>query len=96
MRNISTYPAAISGAIPPRYGSRRLTHREETVVALVALGYRNRDVAQAIGSTEQTIKNYLYGIFNKLGMSNRVELTLWHQAHGADRAPHAGDNCPRV
>jgi DNA-binding NarL/FixJ family response regulator len=63
------------------YGPRNLTQRQARVVELVAQGYRNRDVALALGTTEQTVKNYLYAIFDKLGMSNRVELALWHESH---------------
>ena len=72
------------------YGARSLTQRQAAVVALVAKGYRNRDVAEALGTTEQTVKNYLYAIFDKLGMSNRVELALWHEARRLEAESGAG------
>jgi DNA-binding NarL/FixJ family response regulator len=54
-----------------------LTRREEDVVRLVAEGMKNREIAHAMHVTEHTISNYLYGIFNKLGVSSRVELILY-------------------
>lgn len=54
-----------------------LTEREEDVVRLVADGMRNRDVAQQLGVTEHSVRNYLYRIFEKLGVSTRVELILY-------------------
>ena len=38
---------------------------------------KNREIAQALHVTEHTISNYLYAIFNKLGVSSRVELILY-------------------
>jgi two-component system, NarL family, nitrate/nitrite response regulator NarL len=58
-------------------GMALLTRREEEVVQLVAEGMKNREVAQALHVTEHTVSNYLYGIFNKLGVSSRVELILY-------------------
>jgi DNA-binding NarL/FixJ family response regulator len=54
-----------------------LTGREEDVVRLVADGMRNRDIAQQLGVTEHSVRNYLYRIFEKLGVSTRVELILY-------------------
>jgi DNA-binding NarL/FixJ family response regulator len=54
-----------------------LSRREEDVVGLVAEGMKNREIAQALHVTEHTISNYLYAIFNKLGVSSRVELILY-------------------
>lgn len=64
-------------------GDNRLTSREEQVVALVADGLSNRDVATELGLSEQTVKKYLFRIFDKLGISNRVELVLYAFHHGA-------------
>lgn len=58
-------------------GMALLTRREEDVVRLVAEGMRNREIAQALHVTEHTIRNYLYRIFEKLGISSRVELILY-------------------
>ena len=54
-----------------------LTRREESVVRLVVQGMVNREIAQQLRLSEHTIKNYLFRIFDKLGVSNRVELALY-------------------
>ena len=66
-------------------GRRLLTPREEQVVALVADGLSNRDVAHELRLTEHTVKKYLYRIFEKLGISSRVELVLYAVNHGDHR-----------
>jgi len=64
-------------------GEKLLTSREEQVVALVADGLSNRNVAAELGLSEHTVKKYLFRIFEKLGISNRVELVLYAVHHGA-------------
>ena len=66
-------------------GIRLLTPREEQVVALVADGLSNREVARELGLSEHTVKKYLFHIFDKLGISSRVELTLYAMSHGGAR-----------
>lgn len=63
-------------------GRPLLTPREEQVVALVADGLSNRDVAGELGLSEHTIKKYLLRIFDKVGISSRVELVLYAMSHG--------------
>jgi two-component system, NarL family, response regulator DegU len=63
-------------------GKSLLTPREEQVVALVADGMSNREVALELGLREHTIKTYLFRIFEKLGVSRRVELVLFAMNHG--------------
>jgi DNA-binding NarL/FixJ family response regulator len=58
-------------------GIRLLTTREEEVVRLVADGMQNREIAKKLELSEHTIKNYLFHIFDKLGVSSRVELVLY-------------------
>ncbi|HVO61408.1 MAG TPA: response regulator transcription factor [Terriglobales bacterium] len=55
----------------------KLTRREESVVKLVVQGLVNREIAEKLHLSEHTIKNYLFRIFDKLGVSNRVELALY-------------------
>jgi DNA-binding CsgD family transcriptional regulator len=54
-----------------------LTRREEEVVRLVAEGMRNEEISQQLAITEHTVRNYLCRIFEKLGLSSRVELVLY-------------------
>ena len=54
----------------------RMTKREAEVVRLAVEGLSNREIGQQLGLTEHTVKNYLFRVFDKLGVSNRVELVL--------------------
>jgi DNA-binding NarL/FixJ family response regulator len=63
-------------------GHQLLTPREEQVVALVAEGLSNRAIALELNLSEHTIKKYLFRIFDKLGISSRVELVLYAVNHG--------------
>jgi DNA-binding NarL/FixJ family response regulator len=67
-------------------GRSLLTPREEQVVALVADGLTNRAVATELGLSEHTIKKYLLRIFDKVGISSRVELVLYAMSHGENRS----------
>ena len=58
-------------------GMPLLTRREEDVVRLLADGLKNREIAQRLEVKEHSIRNYLYRIFEKLGVSTRVELILY-------------------
>jgi len=76
-------------------GDGLLSPREEQVVNLVAEGIGNREVAQQLGIKENTVKKALLRIYDKLGVSNRVELVLYALTHrGAEasapkRPPHS-------
>jgi len=63
-----------------RYGNRLPNEREQRVIRLVAEGLKNREVAEAIGTIEHVVKNYLRVIYDKLGLWNRVELALWYES----------------
>ena len=63
------------------HGMPLLTRREEEVVRLVADGLKNRDIALRLKVKEHSIRNYIYRIFEKLGVSNRIELTLYVFSH---------------
>jgi DNA-binding NarL/FixJ family response regulator len=67
-------------------GNTLITPREEQVVALVAEGLSNREIAQELRLSERTVKKYLFRIFDKLGISTRVELVLYAVNHGDHRA----------
>jgi two-component system nitrate/nitrite response regulator NarP len=53
-----------------------LTPRERELVDLVRQGLRNREIADRLGVTEGTVKVYLHGIFDKVGVENRTELAM--------------------
>jgi DNA-binding NarL/FixJ family response regulator len=54
-----------------------LTHREQEVARLVAEGLTNREIAAKLHLSEHTVKNYIFSIFEKTGVSNRVGLVLY-------------------
>lgn len=58
-------------------GEALLSVREQQVVRFVAEGLSNRETAERMHLSEHTVKNYIFHIFNKLGISNRVELVLY-------------------
>jgi len=58
-------------------GEAKLSRREMEVIQLVIQGYRNRDVAQMLFISEKTVKNHLSAVFHKLGVADRLELTLY-------------------
>jgi DNA-binding NarL/FixJ family response regulator len=71
-------------------GINLLSKREEDVVRLVADGLSNKDVAAQLGLKEHTIRNYLFRVFDKLGVSSRVELVLYCLQERQKEARRAG------
>jgi DNA-binding NarL/FixJ family response regulator len=80
MRQFST---ALEGGNPAGSGASKgrerspLSAREREIVALVAQGYKNKEMAEKMFISEQTVKNHLHNIFDKLGVSDRLELALY-------------------
>ena len=78
---------ALGEALPLRVvdarGAELLSRREQEVVRCVAEGMSNREIAQQLGLTEHTVKNYLFRIFDKLGVSKRVEVVLYAYSLGS-------------
>lgn len=58
-----------------------LTPREREIVSTIVAGYTNKDIAQKFSISEQTVKHHLTNIFDKLGVSNRLELALFAVNH---------------
>lgn len=83
---------ALGEALPLRVidakGAELLSRREQEVVRCVAEGMSNREIAQRLGLTEHTVKNYLFRIFDKLGVSKRVEVVLY--AYSLGNVPDLG------
>ena len=73
--------------------AERLTAREREIVAAVAAGASNREVAQRLALAEDTVKHHISNIFDKLGVSNRAELASYAASHGLTEPPpsDAGD-----
>jgi len=71
----------LTETMPTRWGTSGdfsiLSKREQDVARYVAEGLSNREIARQLKLTEHTVKNYLFRIFNKLGVSSRVELVLY-------------------
>jgi two-component system nitrate/nitrite response regulator NarL len=62
----------------------RLSPKELSIIACITQGKRNKEIAFQLGTTEQVVKNYLRKIYDKLGVSDRLELALYclhHQIH---------------
>jgi len=67
----------VAGRIVSSSGVRLLTNREEDILRLVEDGLTNRQIAQELNLSEHTVRNNLFRIFDKLGVSTRVELALY-------------------
>lgn len=76
---------ALQTAMPFRYvdtrGQTLLSRREQQVVPLVAEGLTNKEIAKKLSLSEHTVKNHLFRIYEKLGISSRVELILFAVTH---------------
>ncbi len=59
----------------------RLTEKELLIIAGVTQGMKNKDIAREVGTTEQVVKNYLRKVYDKLGVSDRLELALYCMHH---------------
>ena len=67
-------------------GDALLSARELDVVRCVAEGLSNREIAQRLSLREHTVKNYLFRIFDKLGVSSRVEVVLYALGNQAGKS----------
>ena len=66
----------------PRRKVFNLTPRELEIIAAVVAGHRNKNIAQNFSLSEETVKHHLRNIFDKVGVSNRLELALFAVSHG--------------
>jgi len=73
---IEAYRAQAASLVSPRT-QPRLSPKEMAIITCITQGKRNKEIAYQLGTTEQVIKNYLRKIYDKLGVSDRLELALY-------------------
>ena len=73
---IEAYRAQAAALVSPR-NQPRLSPKEMSIITCITQGKRNKEIAYQLGTTEQVIKNYLRKIYDKLGVSDRLELALY-------------------
>lgn len=73
---IEAYRAQAAALVSPRT-QPRLSPKEMAIITCITQGKRNKEIAFQLGTTEQVIKNYLRKIYDKLGVSDRLELALY-------------------
>ena len=64
-----------------RGGKSLVSDREKQIVHLIVQGFRNKEIGVRLSISEQTVKNHLHNIFDKLGVSDRLELALYAIHH---------------
>ena len=77
---IEAYRAQAANLVSPRT-QPRLSPKEMAIITCITQGKRNKEIAFQLGTTEQVIKNYLRKIYDKLGVSDRLELALYCLHH---------------
>ncbi len=77
---IEAYRAQANQLTSPKI-QPRLTPRELEIMSCITQGMRNKEIAYKLGTTEQVIKNYLRKVYDKLGVSDRLELALYCLHH---------------
>jgi len=77
MNEFSGWVPSTNGAATVPRERNPLSPREREIVQLVAQGYKNKEMAEKMFISEQTVKNHLHNIFDKLGVSDRLELALY-------------------
>jgi DNA-binding NarL/FixJ family response regulator len=82
-------PAGNHGGAPARQHVD-LTDRERQVLALLAGGLANKQIARRLGISEKTVKGHLTNLFQRIGVSDRTQAALWAERTGALQAPAGG------
>ena len=73
--------AALETRLVNAQGVELLSKREQDVTRSLAAGLTNREIARELKISKNTVKNYLFRIFNKLGVSSRVEVVIYVASH---------------
>jgi DNA-binding NarL/FixJ family response regulator len=93
---IEAYRAQAAALTNPRT-QPQLTEKELSIISCITQGMRNKEIAYQIGTTEQVVKNYLRKVYDKLGVSDRLELALYclhHQVLTRHGIQPAGSSTP--
>jgi DNA-binding NarL/FixJ family response regulator len=77
---IEAYRSQAASLTNPRT-QPRLSDKELAIIACITRGMRNKEIAYQMGTTEQVVKNYLRKVYDKLGVSDRLELALYCLHH---------------
>jgi DNA-binding NarL/FixJ family response regulator len=77
---IEAYRSQATSLTGPRI-QPKLSKKELAIISCITRGMRNKEIAYQIGTTEQVIKNYLRKVYDKLGVSDRLELALYCLHH---------------
>jgi DNA-binding NarL/FixJ family response regulator len=77
---IEAYRAQATTLTDPKV-QPKLSKKELAIISCITRGMRNKEIAYQIGTTEQVIKNYLRKVYDKLGVSDRLELALYCLHH---------------
>src|ERR1700751_2888602 len=75
-----------------RFGTRLPSRRQLRVIELVAQGLKNKEIAKELRISEHVVRNHLGKIYDKIGVSNRVELALWYWARMQEGEPRRTGN----
>jgi DNA-binding NarL/FixJ family response regulator len=87
LRNLSK---TVSARVSRSGATNLLAMRESQVASLVAEGLPNKQIATQLGISEHTVSNHLFRIYNKLGLSSRVELVLYVMKQADSSQPREG------
>ena len=85
----ATFAASAPGPTRKQFG---LTPRELEIVGAILGGYSNNDIAAKFSISEKTVKHHLTNIFDKLGVSNRLELALFALHHNLASVAVSAEN----
>ncbi len=83
---IEAYRQQAAKLMAPR-NRTKLSDKELLIISCVTQGLRNKEIAQELNTTEQVIKNYLRKVYDKLGVSDRLELALYCIHHQLLKSP---------
>jgi DNA-binding NarL/FixJ family response regulator len=81
VRQLAGRPIPAPRNLPQTDKPVALSRREREITALVAQGFRNREIADKLFISEQTVKNHMHNIFEKVGVQDRLELALYAIYH---------------